>query len=682
MKQSSVAALTMGALGIVYGDIGTSPLYAMNEVFFGGGRLAATPEHIVGVASLIFWMLVLVIGIKYATFVLSADHGGEGGSFALLGLIQRFNGQHIIPISLLLMFAAGLLFGEGIITPAISVLSAIEGLKVAAPGLGHFVVPLTIVVLSGVFLFQKKGAKWIGKVYGPIMLLWFFSIALLGVWQIVLFPEILVRVLNPMSAVDFLFSLPLLGMAAVIGAAFLVLTGSEALYADLGHLGKRAIRLGWFAIVFPALALNYAGQGAYLLRGAPVEGGNLFYSLVPEPLLYPMILLATAAAIIASVALIFGAYSLVSQAIVLHLLPRLRIYHTDRDTEGRIYIPAVNLALFFGSVSLVIWFGSASRLAAAYGFSVSGVMLITSIAMIVVAKEHWGWRPWIAALVFGSFALLDACFFLANSTKFFEGGYVPFLLGCGVFAVIATWRWGRKVLHIAYDAYESDRNIGWFLDLKQRLEEAGGMLKDDRIRWLVELDRAVVFLVSSPIMSRDDPLPVKLRTYLKRKGAIPKDILLLNIDQEHTPFVKQHYSVIDLGCNVLSAKARFGFMENPDAVHVLRELYKRDIFEKKFRRCTIEASEDELIIDHDIDQWDRLRARLFRKLLGFSVPAYRYFGLHRELIAGLSKTVVPVRLSRFGIRVEIPEFSLRGAKDLLIDPDTLEPTTIRYTAIR
>lgn len=681
MKQSSIAVLTVGALGIVYGDIGTSPLYAMNEVFFGSGHLAPTPEHVVGVASLIFWMLVFVIGIKYATFVLRADHGGEGGSFALLGLIQRFRGRHVVPISFLLMFAAGLLFGEGVITPAISVLSAIEGLKVAAPDFERFVVPLAIVVLAGVFLFQKKGAKRIGTVYGPIMLLWFFSLAVLGVRQIVLFPEILVRVIDPASAFSLLRLLPIHGIVAVIGAAFLVLTGSEALYADLGHLGKRAIRLGWFAVVFPALALNYAGQGAYLLRGAPVEGGNLFYSLVPETLLYPMILLATMATVIASVALIFGAYSLVSQAIVLHLLPRLRIRHTDRETEGRIYIPAVNLALFFGSVSLVLWFGSASRLAAAYGFSVSGVMLVTSISMIVVAKEHWKWPSWVAVSVFGIFALVDIGFFFANSTKFLEGGYIPFLLGCGIFAVVATWRWGRRMLRSAYDEYVSGHDMGWFLDLKRRLQDSGGVLEDGRVRRIVLLDRAVVFLVSRAITNRNDPMPVKLRVYLKRKGAIPKNILLLNIEQEHAPYVKRHSHIIDLGCNVFSVRAPFGFMENPDAAAVLRELYRHDIFEERFRRCTIEASEEELIVDRDVDRWTGFRARFFRKLLKFSVPAYRYFGLRGEATAGLSKTVIPVRLGRKGVRVEIPEFPLEGKGDLL-DPDTLKPTTTRYASIR
>lgn len=681
MKQSSVAALTVGALGIVYGDIGTSPLYAMNEVFFGSGHLATAPEHIAGVASLIFWMLLLIVSVKYAGFVLRADRNGEGGVFSLFGLLENREGRHIGLTIILLMFAAGLLFGDGIITPAISVLSAVEGLEIAAPNLSHLIVPLTILILIGVFLFQKQGTRLVGRIYGPIMLLWFFAIGILGVMQLLANPEIFPAVFDPRYAVALLGSLSAHEIALLIGAVFLVITGSEALYADLGHFGRHAIRVGWFLIVFPALFLNYAGQAAYLMSGAPVEGGNLFYSLVPDTLLYPMIFLATAAAIIASVALIFGAYSLVSQAIVLHLLPRLRIRHTDRETEGRIYIPAVNFALFLGSVSLVVWFGSSSRLAAAYGFSVSGVMLITSVAMIAVAKEHWRWSPWAAVSAFGSFAFLDFWFVIANSAKFFEGGYIPFMLGCVIFAVIATWRWGRGILRIAYAGYSSGHDMGWFLDLKRRLEEQGGVLDDDRIRRLVELDRAVVFLVSHPIKSRSDPLPVKLRTYLKRKGAIPKDILLLNIDQEHAPFVKRHYHAINLGCNVFSVEAHFGFMENPDAASVLRELYRQGVFEKKFCRCTIEASEDELIIDHNIARWDRLRARLFRKLLRLSVPAYRYFGLRREATAGLSKTVIPVRLSRFGVRVEIPEFPLRGTSDL-IDPDTLKPTTIPYTVIR
>ncbi len=670
----------MGALGIVYGDLGTSPLYALNEVFFGSGGLSVTAAHAAGVASIIFWMLVLIIGLKYATFVLRADHEGEGGVFALLSLIKKFNGSHIVFLSFLLMFAAGLLFGDGIITPAISVLSAIEGLKLIEPGLASWVVPITVVVLAGIFFFQKKGTSGVGKIYGPIMLAWFVALALLGIRQILSYPGILILMINPLTAIDLASSLDWRALMMLSGAVFLVLTGSEALYADLGHLGRRAIRIGWFAVVFPSLALNYAGQGAYIMSGQPIVGQNLFYSLTPEPFLPVMIVLATAATIIASVALIFGAYSLASQAIALHLLPRLRVVHTNRETEGQIYLPAVNWALFIGSVSLVIGFGSATRLAAAYGFAVSGVMLVTTMAMFVIATREWRWQAWHSALVFGAFSLVDLYFITANSAKFLEGGYIPFFLGCAIFIVIATWRWGRHLLRMAYDGYVENRTVEWFLSLKRRVRESGGVLHDDRTRAVAESDRAVVFLISRPIRGKLSQIPVKLRVYLKRRGVIPKNILFLNIEQERVPYLKRHYQIIDLGQNVFAVHAVFGFMENPNATRVLRDLYHERVFEDKFRRCTIEVSEDEFIIDEDVHWTKRWPAIFFRRLLQWSVPRYRYFGLAGEASAGLAKTVVPVRLSPQGIRVEIPEFPLISRRDTL-DPDTLRPTDLRFTKV-
>lgn len=680
-RKESLAALSIGALGIVYGDIGTSPLYAMNEVFFGNGDLPVTPGHAAGAASLIFWMLLLVVSVKYAGFVLRADRDGEGGVFSLFGLLEHQKGPHIGPTILLLMFAAGLLFGDGIITPAISVLSAVEGLKVFAPSLDHLVVPLAILILTGVFLFQKQGTNLVGRIYGPVMLLWFIAIGMLGAVQLALAPSILPEILDPRSAFSLLASLSPHGLALLIGAVFLVITGSEALYADLGHFGRKSIRIGWFAIVFPALFLSYSGQAAYLAGGLPVHGGNLFYSLVPTPFLLPMIVLATSAAVIASVALVFGAYSLVSQAIVLNLLPRLRVIHTSRRTEGQIYLPAVNWALYIGSVSLVLFFGSATGLAAAYGFAVSGVMLVTSIAMYAVARRHWGWNRFFAGSTFGIFAAIDVWFVLANSIKFWEGGYIPFLLGCAIFAVILTWRWGRKLLRLAYDDYADRRDLSWFLDLKRRVEEAGGVLRDDHTRHAVSIDRAVVFLISRPIKDLSSAVPVKLRVHLKRRGAIPRNILLLHIEQKHLPFVRERYQVADLGQGVYAVRATFGFMEDPDASRVLRDLHTMDIFDKKFRRCSIEVSEDELIVDADLPRLRLLLARFFRFLLSLSVPRYRYFGLTGLAAAGLAKTVVPVHLSREGVRVEIPEFPLIDRDDS-IDPDTLEPTTVLYREVK
>lgn len=679
-KKESLAALSIGAIGIVYGDIGTSPLYAMNEVFFGNGNLPQTPEHIAGTASLIFWILLIVVSVKYAALVLRADRDGEGGVFSLFGLIEHLKGRYISFTILLLMFAAGLLFGEGIITPAISVLSAVEGLKVAFPGVEGLIVPLTLIILTAIFIFQKKGTRIIGRIYSPVMLLWFFAIGALGTIQLANTPEILLSIIDPRSALTLLFSLHAHELALLVGAVFLAITGSEALYADLGHFGKKAIRVGWFSIVLPALLLSYAGQAAYLASGAHVSHGNIFYSLVPEAFLVPMIILATVATSIASVSLIFGAYSLVSQAMAINLLPRLRVVHTNKRTEGQIYIPAVNWALYIGSVSLVLFFGSATNLAAAYGFAVSGVMLVTSIAMYAVSRHEWGWSRLLALSTFGLFAVIDSGFVIANSVKFMKGGYIPLLLGCVIFSIILTWRWGRKLLRLAYIGYVSGRDMKWFLDLKRRIKSEGGVLRDERVRHLVEIDRAVVFLISYPIKDLSSTIPVKVRVYLKRTGAIPKNIILLNIEQRHIPFVRDHYRITDLGQSVYAIRATFGFMEDPDAGRVLRDLYAMDVFDKKFRRCTIEASEDEFIIDHDLPPMRLFFTRFFRFLLSMSVPRYRYFGLTGMASAGLSKTTVPVHFSSRGVRVELPEFPLVKEGDP-IDPDTLEPSTILYEEV-
>lgn len=662
-RKTPLALLTLGALGIVYGDIGTSPLYAMNEVFFGGGQMPISADHALGTASLIFWILAITISIKYAILVLRADNEGEGGVFALFSLFRQFKGRRITVISFLLMFAAGLLLGDGIITPAISVLSAVEGLKLALPQLETIIVPLTVVILTAVFFMQRKGTQSIGKVYGPIMLVWFITIGLLGINQLSSNPGIILQVINPLTAIHLFTSINLSMIVLLIGAVFLSATGGEALYADLGHFGKRAIRVGWFTIVYPALTLCYAGQAAYLASGQQVVQSNLFFSLVPNGFIIPVVIIATFATIIASVALIFGAYSLVSQAIALNIIPRVNIRHTNKEVEGQIYIPVVNWSLYVGSVALVILFESSVKLAAAYGFAVSGVMLITSVAMIIIAHRYWHWPRPVAVLVFGTFAVIDAMFFAANSAKFLNGGYIPFLIGISLFVIIYTWRWGRQIMRMAYDSYVADRDMAWFIDLKRRVREEGVAPAGKHKYSVVEGDRAVIFLVSRPIEGLHSRIPVKLRVYLKRRGAIPKDMILLNIEQTRRPFVRNHkYSVLDLGENVIAIHARFGFMDNPNVARLLSDFYDQGLFEKKFQRCSIETSEDEFIIDSDLSFFTKIRAHLLRLLSQHSIPRYRYFGFRGEAGAGLSKTVVPVHLSQKGIRVEVPEFTLHSKR--------------------
>lgn len=678
--RESLSLLTLGALGVVYGDIGTSPLYALNETFFGGGGLSATSAHAIGAASLIVWLLLLIVGVKYIVLVLRAEHNGEGGVFALMSLLERLQSKRYPLIALLLMFSAGLLFGEGIITPAISVLSAVEGLRVLLPHLAPLIVPITIIILTVIFMLQKRGARTIGTLYGPIMFAWFLSIGGLGAYYLLQAPDVIFEILNPRSAITLFTTLTPQQLILLLGASFLVLTGSEALFADLGHFGKRAIRLGWVVVVLPALTLSYGRQAAYIVSGAPIREGNLFFSMVPEMLLVPMIVLATLATSIASVALIFGAYSIVSQAIVLNLLPRMRIIHTSARTEGQIYIPAVNWALYVGTVTLVLMFGTASSLASAYGFAVSGVMFITTIAMYEVARRHWGWSRTLSVVVFALLALLDLIFLVANSYKFFDGGYIPLALGCVIFAIILTWRWGRRVVHVAYDAYTASRDMKWFLEFKGRLERSNGRLCDQGRRCAVTLERTVVYLVSRMIAHREDKVPVKLRTYLKRRGAVPKYMVLLNIRQRHTPFVQERYRIVELGQGVVSVQATFGFMENPDAGMVIRELYRDKRIPGNFERCSVETSEDELIIENTVPWFVQLRARFYTLLLALSTPRYRYFGLMGEMATGLSKIVIPVRLSVHGVRVEIPEFSMEHDEND-IDPDTHRESAVPYTPL-
>ena len=442
--------MALGALGIVYGDIGTSPLYAMDQLFFGRAS-APTTEEVLGGVSLVIWTITIIVTVKYAILVLRAQNDGEGGLFALYGLLHELKKRGTTPLLWALMLGAGLLFGDGIITPAISVVSAVEGLQVATPSLSNAVVPITIGLLTVLFAIQYKGTSGIGIVFGPILAVWFVVIAGLGVWQIGLRPQILAA-FNPIYGFAFLRHAGAFDALLVLSALMLVVTGGEAMYADLGHFGARPIRASWFSVVFPALLLNCLGQGAYLLSGEPVAGGKLFYNLVPPALLFPMVLLATVATVIASQALISGAFSLASQAIRLGLFPRLTLLHTHERHAGQIYVPFVNWSLFAGCVLLVATFGSSAALAAAYGLAVSGVMVITSIAMFRVALVYWNWRPLETGVIWGALLAVNFAFLVACLLKFVDGGYVPLSIGVVLFLVMATWRWGRKATFAAYSA--------------------------------------------------------------------------------------------------------------------------------------------------------------------------------------------------------------------------------------
>jgi KUP system potassium uptake protein len=441
-----LALMSLGALGVVYGDIGTSPLYAMRECFSGKHPIPATAENVLGVLSLIFWALIFVISVKYLVFVLRADNRGEGGILALMSLVRlRSGGAKGLGwlVTAVGIFGASLLYGDGIITPAISVLSAVEGLTVAAPVLERAVIPTTIVILFGLFFFQKRGTGGLGAIFGPFTFLWFTTLAVLGVSQIVREPRVF-GALNPLRAVDFFADNGWVGFLT-LGTVFLVVTGGEALYADLGHFGRRPIRTAWFSVVLPALVLNYFGQGALLLH-SPEAAENLFYLMAPSWALYPLVGLATTATVIASQAVISGVFSLTRQAVQLGYMPRLEIQHTSAREIGQIYIPAVNWSLMLACIALVVGFKSSSNLAAAYGIAVTTDMVIVTVLLAVVARQLWKWG--LAAVLFfvAFFLAIDLSFFGANIVKIAHGGWFPLLVAAGMFTLMTTWRRGRRIL--------------------------------------------------------------------------------------------------------------------------------------------------------------------------------------------------------------------------------------------
>ncbi|HSR36549.1 MAG TPA: KUP/HAK/KT family potassium transporter, partial [Desulfurivibrionaceae bacterium] len=446
MDTKKLAGLSLAALGVVFGDIGTSPLYALRECFHGEFGIEVSRANVLGVVSLIVWTLLLVVTVKYLLFILRADNEGEGGQLALTALIKTKN---VKPRTIqwtmvgLGLFGSALLYGDGIITPAISVLSAVEGIKIITPVFESSVIPLTIIILAGLFLIQRRGTARVGRLFGPIMLLWFTVLATLGILQILREPQILAA-LAPWHGLTFLATNKLHGFI-VLGAVFLVTTGAEALYADMGHFGRKPVRITWLLVALPALVLNYFGQGALLLAH-PEASHHPFYALVPEWAMIPMVLLATMATIIASQALITGSFSLTRQAIQLGYLPRLRVTHTSSAHMGQIYVAPVNWVLMLCSIGLVIGFQSSSKLAAAYGIAVCTTMLITTLLFYVVARRRWKWNRFAAGSLTLLFLAVDIPFFAANMTKILHGGWFPLALGACTFLVMVTWEQGREIL--------------------------------------------------------------------------------------------------------------------------------------------------------------------------------------------------------------------------------------------
>jgi KUP system potassium uptake protein len=549
-----LATLSLTALGVVYGDIGTSPLYALRECFKAEYGITPTHDSILGVLSLILWSLILVVSVKYIVFILRADNRGEGGILALLALLlqqKRREGDVRVRLALVALglFGAALLYGDGVITPAVSVLSAVEGLEVSAPALTPFVMWISLVIIVGLFMVQRFGTARVGTAFGPIMLIWFFTIATLGVRSVILAPSVLLAI-NPVYAVRFFIEHGTAGFLT-LGAVVLCITGGEALYADMGHFGKRPIRVAWFAIVFPALLLNYFGQGALLLR-EPMASANPFYLLAPKAFQWPLLIIATVAAVVASQALISGAFSLTQQSVQLGYSPRMQIIHTSMQEAGQIYIPEVNKALLVGCALLVIGFQNSSNLAAAYGIAVTGTMGITSMLFAVVARSRWNWSLGHVLTVTAAFLAIDLSFLAANVIKIEHGGWVPIAIAIGVYTLMSTWKRGRSELNRIQLA--SSIPLETFLESIKSKPPA-------RVRG------TAVFMTSTP-----EGVPVVLLHHLKHNKMLHQTVVLLSVQTRGIPEVpaERRVTVEDLGQGFHRVVAMFGFMQTPNVPEVLK----------------------------------------------------------------------------------------------------------------
>jgi KUP system potassium uptake protein len=543
--KTPLSILCLTAMGVVYGDIGTSPLYAIRECFFGPHGVPVTHDNVLGVLSLIVWALIIVVTLKYHVYVLRADNRGEGGILALMSLVrsdQHSRARRGILVTLGL-FGAALLYGDGMLTPAISVLSAIEGLEVATPLFTPIVVPLTVVILIGLFLLQRRGTAGVGAVFGPVILVWFLTLAILGVVNIARDPSVLSAV-NPVHAITFLWEKGITGYL-VLGAVFLVATGGEALYADLGHFGEPPIQIDWFTIVGPSLLLNYFGQGALLLHD-PAAAHNPFYRMAPNWALYPLVILAAMATVIASQAVISGVFSLTRQAVQLGFAPRVDIVHTSSREIGQIYIPGANWGLMLGTLALVMIFQNSSNLAAAYGVAVTTTMIITTLLAFVVSRRLWGWSLPVALLVTGGFLVADLAFFGANIVKVTHGGWFPLLVGVGGFLLFTTWQKGRELL--AAELHKTALPLTTFL---QDLQQNG----------ITRVPGTAVFLNSSP-----HGTPIALLHNLKLNRVLHEKNIVLTVLTEEVPFVTeaQRIEVRPLGAGFSRLVVRYGFMEDPD----------------------------------------------------------------------------------------------------------------------
>ena len=563
-----MSALALSALGIVFGDIGTSPLYTFKTVL-GSTDMPSDPATVLGALSLVLWTLFLITTVKYVSFAMRVDNDGEGGILALMALlgVKRHHRPSIIAVGL---FGAALIYGDGAITPAISVLSALEGVNMATPALQPYVVPAAVVILLALFAIQSRGTAAIGHFFGPIMLVWFVAMAVMGVSGIVQHPKVF-GALNPVYGLSYLVSHGMTGFL-VLGAVFLCVTGAEALYADMGHFGSRPIKIAWFGIVFPSLIINYAGQAALVLEGAPTDG-NIFFRLCPTPLLLPLIVLATIATIIASQSIITGAFSMTRQAIQLGWLPRLYIKQTSSEGYGQIYVGVVNWLLMIVTIGLTIVFGKSDNLAAAYGIAVSATMLMTSALLFIAMREIWGWSVLAAGFVAGCFLVVDSAFFLANLTKIAEGGYVPLLLAILIYG--AMWIWHRGAMAVSARMREALIPISEFME---RIRSAN----------IPRVPGTAVFLTRA---ERDTP-PVMI-WHVKHNRALHEHVFVLRVEILSVPWLPsgERLTVEEVAPNFWRAEAHFGFMERPHIPALLAA--------SKSLGCTIDLADVTYYVGHE-----------------------------------------------------------------------------------
>lgn len=621
--KDSMRILVVGALGVVYGDIGTSPLYAFRECFSESYGIGITDANILGILSLFFWSLAITISLKYLTFLMKADNNGEGGILSLMALVvhelQKTKSKNkLFAVTVLGIVGAALLYGDGIITPSISVLSAVEGLNVATNIFEPYVIYISIAILTVLFIFQSKGTARLGSIFGPVILVWFTMIGLVGLLSICNEPGVLCAV-NPVYAIDVFIANKWHGFA-VLGSVFLAVTGGEVLYADMGHFGKRAIRVGWFSLVLPSLLLNYFGQGAFLLKHKD-QVENLFYRLSPQFLHYPMVILATMATIIASQAVISGAFSLGRQALQLGFFPRMRIIHTSSMEIGQVYLPAINVALFVGTVVLILGFKSSGALAGAYGIAVSGTMLITTVLAIVIAGKLWPAKSYVMIPIAVCFLVIDSAFFLSCCLKLKVGGWLPVMIAVLIYFMMSTWRHYRAVLGKKIQANSLPVEL---------------FLKDIESHKPFRPRGTAIYLTGN-----SSGIPRTLLHNFKHNQVVHEQVILMTVKTEDVPFVRneERTELEELGSGMFRVTVFYGFSEDPNIPEVLKRMNNRGI-QIDMNRTTYVLGRESLIVQHDslLRKW---RKKLFSFMSKNSFDASRFYRLP------------PGRVIEYGLQVEL-----------------------------